>query len=231
MRRADRLFDIIQILRTAKRPVTAAALAEKLEVTPRTIYRDVATLQARRVPIDGEAGVGYILRRGFDLPPLMFTTEEVEAIVLGARMIPRLRDAKLQRAAESVLDKVTVVLPEQLREQLAAPRFYVSGGNARLAKGIDLGALRGAIRDNRKMRIVYMDEKGKRTRRVIWPIAMAYYVDVTVIGAWCETRKDYRHFRVERVASSSVLDEQFVSTPELLQGWMALGKERMEEPL
>lgn len=229
MRRADRLFDIIQILRTAKRPVTAAALAEKLECTPRTIYRDVATLQARRIPIDGEAGVGYVLRRGFDLPPLMFTTEEVEAIVLGARMIPRLRDAKLQRAAESVLDKVTVVLPEQLRAELASQRFYVSGGSARPAKGIDLGALRGAIRDNRKLRIVYVDERGKRTRRVIWPIAMAYYVDVTVIGAWCELRKDYRHFRVERVASSTVLDEQFVSDPDLLRGWMALGKERMEE--
>ena len=231
MRRADRLFDIIQILRTARRPVTAATLAGKLEVTPRTIYRDVATLQARRVPIDGEAGVGYVLRRGFDLPPLMFTTEEVEAIVLGARMIPRLRDAKLQRAAESVLDKVTVVLPEQLRAQLAEPRFYVSSGSARSAKGIDLGALRGAVRDNRKMRIAYVDEKGRRTHRVIWPIAMAYYVDVTVIGAWCELRKDYRHFRVERVASSSVLDDHFVSGPELLQGWMALGKERMEEPL
>lgn len=231
MRRADRLFDIIQILRTAKRPVTAATLAEKLEVTPRTIYRDVATLQARRVPIDGEAGVGYVLRRGFDLPPLMFTTEEVEAIVLGARMIPRLRDAKLQRAAESVLDKVTVVLPEQLRAELASPRFYVSGGSARPAKGIDLGALRGAIRDNRKMRIAYVDERGKRTRRVIWPIAMAYYVDVTVIGAWCELRKDYRHFRVERVESSATLDERFEADPDLLRGWMALGKERMEESL
>jgi predicted DNA-binding transcriptional regulator YafY len=230
MRRADRLFDIIQILRTARRPVTAAALAEKLEVTPRTIYRDVATLQARRVPIDGEAGVGYVLRRGFDLPPLMFTTDEVEAIVLGARMIPRLRDAKLQRAAESVLDKVTVVLPGQLRAQLAAPRFYVSSGSARPAKGIDLGALRGAIRDHRKMRIAYVDEKGKRTRRTIWPIAMAYYVDVTVIGAWCELRKDYRHFRVERVATSHVLDERFAADATLLQGWLALGKERAEEP-
>jgi predicted DNA-binding transcriptional regulator YafY len=229
MRRADRLFDIIQILRTAKRPVTAAALARKLECTPRTIYRDVATLQARRVPIDGEAGIGYVLRRGFDLPPLMFTTEEVEAIVLGARMIPRLRDAKLQRAAESVLDKVTVVLPERLRAELTSERFYVSGGSARPAKGIDLGALRGAIRDNRKMRIAYVDERGKRTRRVIWPIAMAYYVDVTLIGAWCELRNDYRHFRVERVVSSTVLDEHFVSDPDLLRGWMALGKERMEE--
>jgi predicted DNA-binding transcriptional regulator YafY len=231
MRRADRLFDIIQTLRTAKRPVTASTLAARLEVTVRTIYRDVATLQARRVPIDGEAGVGYVLRRGFDLPPLMFTTEEVEAIVLGARMIPRLRDANLQRAAESVLEKVTVVLPEQLRAQLASPRFYVSRGNARPAKGIDLAALRGAIRDNRKMRIAYVDESDRRTRRTIWPIAMAYYVDVTVIGAWCELRKDYRHFRVERVTSSAVLDEHFVSDPELLQGWMALGKERMEEPL
>jgi len=115
MRRSDRLFDIIQRLRTAKGPTTAARLAAELEVTPRTIYRDIATLQARRVPIDGEAGVGYILRKGFDLPPLMFTIDEVEAIAVGARMVGRLRDPKLQEAAESVLAKVTVVLPEAIR--------------------------------------------------------------------------------------------------------------------
>lgn len=112
MRRSDRLFDIIQHLRTAKGPVTAAGLAAALEVTPRTIYRDIATLQARRVPIDGAAGVGYVLRKSFDLPPLMFTADEVEAIAIGARLVRRLRDAKLQEAADSVFSKVTVVLPE-----------------------------------------------------------------------------------------------------------------------
>jgi predicted DNA-binding transcriptional regulator YafY len=115
MRRAERLFDIIQRLRTANRPMTAAALAGELEVTVHTVYRDVATLQARRVPIEGAAGIGYVLRRGFDLPPLMFTTEEIEAIVVGARLVSRTGDPGLQAAAEGVLSKVTVILPEALR--------------------------------------------------------------------------------------------------------------------
>src|SRR5579864_3567889 len=124
LRRADRLFDILRILRGATRPVTAASIADELEVTVRTVYRDIATLQARRIPIEGAAGIGYVLRRGFDLPPLMFTLEEVEAIVVGARLVARTGDPGLQDAAESVLSKVTVVLPERLREQLAAVPFF-----------------------------------------------------------------------------------------------------------
>jgi hypothetical protein len=143
MRRADRLFDIIQILRTSSRPVTAAALAEQLEVTVRTVYRDVATLQAR-VPIDGAPGIGYLLRRGFDLPPLMFTTEEIDAIALGARLVRRIRDPKLQRAADSVLAKVTTVVPAPLRPQLASPALYISEGSAQTPTGIDLSATRFA---------------------------------------------------------------------------------------
>src|SRR5579862_6506270 len=135
MRRADRLFDIIQRLRTARGPTTAATLAEDLEVTPRTVYRDIATLQARRVPIEGEAGVGYVLRRGFDLPPLMFTVEEIEAVTVGARLVQRLRDRELQAAARRVLDKVTVVLPESLRSHVDRP-FYVSRGLATEPQGI-----------------------------------------------------------------------------------------------
>src|SRR5262249_35877516 len=129
MRRADRLFDIIQALRTAKKPMTAAEIAAELEVTVRTIYRDVATLQARRVPIEAAAGLGYVLRKGFALPPLMFTIEEIEAVTVGARLVQRLRDPELQAAARRVLDKVTVVLPESLRSHLDRP-FYVSGGMA-----------------------------------------------------------------------------------------------------
>src|SRR5437879_5553550 len=120
MRRADRLFDIIQNLRTALHPVTAAALAEKLEVTIRTIYRDIAALQGSRVPIEGAPGLGYVLRRGFDLPPLMFTTEEADAIAVGARLVRRLRDPKLLEAAESVLAKLSAVVPQALQSQLVA---------------------------------------------------------------------------------------------------------------
>src|SRR5690348_10256622 len=172
MPRSDRLFDIIQALRSSKRPMTAAALAEELEVTPRTVYRDIATLQARRVPIEGAAGIGYVLRRGFDLPPLMFTIEEVEAIVVGARMLSRTGDPSLQDAAASVLSKVMVVLPEPLREELAAAPVYVSSSGAPVPESVDLAVVRQAIRDERKLHIAYVDEKGMRTERRIWPIAV-----------------------------------------------------------
>ena len=132
MRRADRLFDVIQALRTAKGPVTAHTLAERLEVTPRTVYRDIATLQARQVPIEGAAGIGYVLKRGFDLPPLMFTPDEVEAIAVGARMLSRTGDAGLQAAAGRVLSKITVALPDPLRGHLATPPLFVSERGAPL---------------------------------------------------------------------------------------------------
>ena len=226
MRRADRLFDVIQVLRTAKKPVTAATLAEELEVTVRTIYRDVATLQARRVPIEGAPGLGYVLRKGFDLPPLMFTIDEIEAIAVGARMVQRVRDSELQHAAARVLDKVTVVLPESLRGHVADAPVYVSRGDAVEPK-VDMAQVRAAIRDRRKLRIAYVDEKGHRTRRTIWPLAMAYYVDVSVVGAWCELRKDLRNFRVERIASSRMLAARFQDhNGRLLAQWLALPKER-----
>jgi predicted DNA-binding transcriptional regulator YafY len=229
MRRADRLFDIIQTLRTARKPMTAAMLAEELEVTVRTIYRDVATLQARRVPIEGEAGVGYVLRQGFDLPPLMFTVEEIEAVTVGARLVQRLRDRELQAAARRVLDKVTVVLPDSLRSHLDRP-FYVSRGLAAEPRGIDIAELRGAIRDQRKLRIAYVDEKRQRTRRTIWPLAMAYYVDVTLVGAWCELRKDLRNFRVERIENARMLADRFQDPQgKLLAQWLALPKERTDD--
>jgi len=227
MRRSDRLFDIIQRLRVARGPVTAAALAAALEVTPRTVYRDIAVLQARRVPIDGEAGVGYILRKSFDLPPLMFSVDEVEAIAVGARLVRRLRDPKLQEAADSVLAKVTTALPEALRAALAAPPIFVSPGDTTPAEGVDLAGLRAAIRDSRKLHIAYADERGRRTNRTVWPIAMAYYVDVTLVGAWCELRADYRNFRVERILSSRVLDEHFdQDNGRLFAEWSALPKLR-----
>lgn len=223
MRRADRLFDIIQRLRTARGPTTAAALAEDLEVTPRTVYRDIATLQARRVPIEGEAGIGYVLRRGFDLPPLMFTVEEIEAIAVGARLVARTGDAALQDAAASVLSKVTVVLPDALRDQLASAPIYVSANGAPVPESVDLSVVRQAIRNEQKLGIEYADEKGTRTERIIWPIAVAYYVQATLVGAWCELRQDYRHFRADRISMLTVLDERYPSdNGRLMAEWLAL---------
>jgi predicted DNA-binding transcriptional regulator YafY len=229
MRRADRLFDIIQRLRTARGPMTAAALAEELEVTVRTVYRDVATLQARRVPIEGAAGIGYMLRRGFDLPPLMFTIEEIEAIAVGARLVSRTGDPALQDAAESVLSKVTVVLPERLRAQLAAAPFFVSASGAPVAERVDLAEVRQAIRDERKLWIAYADEHGARSERVIWPIAVAYYVQATLVGAWCELRRDYRHFRADRITAMTVLEERYPSdNGRLMAEWLALRQNERE---
>lgn len=209
MRRADRLFDVIQNLRTATGPVTARALAERLEVTQRTVYRDIATLQARRVPIEGEAGVGYVLRRGFDLPPLMFTLDEIEAIAVGARMLSRTGDAGLQAAAESVLSKVTVAIPEGLRSHLTTPPVFVSEHGAPPPDFADLSVVRAAIRDERKLRIAYIDEKNEATHRVIWPVVVAYYAEATLVGAWCELRQDFRHFRADRVREMAVLKDPF----------------------
>ncbi len=223
MRRADRLFDILQTLRVAMQPMTAATLAERLEVTVRTVYRDIATLQARRIPIEGAAGIGYVLCRSFDLPPLMFTADEVDAIAVGARLVRRLRDPGLQDAANSVLAKVTTALPEGLRSGVMGAPFFVSSGDAETPKGVDLAELRRAIRETRKLRIAYSDVAGKQSERIVWPVAMAYYVDVTVLGAWCELRSDFRHFRVERIITSAILDDQFsVDGGRLMEQWLAL---------
>ena len=222
LRRADRLFDILRILRSAGQPVTAASIADELEVTVRTVYRDVATLQARRIPIEGAAGIGYVLRRGFELPPLMFTADEAEAIAVGVRMLARTGDPGLQKAAESVLSKVTLVVPDPLREYLSAAPVYVSKSGAPVPAQRNLPeTIRHAIRDTRKMRIAYRDEQGQQTLRVIQPFAVAYYTEATLVCAWCELRRDIRHFRTDRVVSADVLDEHFVLPEPVIAAWLA----------
>jgi predicted DNA-binding transcriptional regulator YafY len=207
--------------------VTAAAIADTLEVTVRTVYRDIATLQARRIPIEGAAGVGYVLRRGFDLPPLMFTEDEAEAIAVGVRLLARTGDPGLQKAAESVLSKVTLVVPDPLREYLNATPVYVSKNGAPVPVQRDLPTtIRHAIRDGRKMRIAYQDEDGCETFRVIQPFAVAYYVEATLVCAWCELRNDVRHFRTDRVISADVLDEGFTIPEPVIAAWLTERQDR-----
>jgi predicted DNA-binding transcriptional regulator YafY len=218
MRRADRLFDIIQLLRTASRPVTALTLAQELEVTQRTIYRDIATLQARRIPIEGAPGLGYVLRRGFDLPPLMFTNDEIDAIVVGARLLQRTGDIDLQEAAARVISKIEIVLPETLRAHLAAPTSLVS---TRGAPAADLSLIREAIREEQKLRVEYVDEQGRQTTRLIWPFAVAYYVEATLIRAWCELRNDFRHFRADRIREVEAVGVAIpVPGQSLMEDWL-----------
>jgi predicted DNA-binding transcriptional regulator YafY len=198
MRKASRLFEIIQILRVARRPITAAAIAERLEITVRSIYRDIAALQAMRVPIDGERGIGYILRPGFDLPPLMFTIEETEAVVLGLALIERTGDKELTEAAKKVANKIAAAVPQPLRQLVSARSLHAWGPIAPQPQNIDFTMIRRAIRDEEKLDIDYRDEQGRITQRIIRPLALIYYLDAAVIVGWCELRQAIRNFRLDR---------------------------------
>ncbi len=230
MRKASRLFEIIQILRLAKRPVTAAAIAEKLEVAPRSIYRDVAALQAMRVPIAGDRGVGYILRPGFELPPLMFSIEETEAMVLALALLDRTGDVELKKAAERVNQKIAAAIPAPLRRAFDARSLHAWGAAAAPPPSVDLGAVRRAIRDERKLSIDYRDELGRDTRRTIWPLALIYYSEHANIVAWCELRQALRNFRAERVQKSAPLDEFFRGAGDRLRAEWIAGWRMDEEP-
>jgi predicted DNA-binding transcriptional regulator YafY len=199
MRKAARLFEIIQILRLAKRPMTAAAMAEALEVTVRSIYRDIAALQAMRVPIEGGRGIGYIMRPGFDLPPLMFTIEETEAIVLALALLERTGDEALKQAARGVNQKIAGAVPEPLRRVMEGRALFAWGTAAAPPPGLDLAIVRRAIRDERKLEIAYRDELGRATERTIRPVALIYYSQTANIVAWCELRQAIRNFRSDRV--------------------------------
>ncbi len=208
MRRADRLFEIIQLLRQASQPVTAAELAETLEVNLRTVYRDMAALQAMRVPVEGAAGIGYVMRRGFDLPPLMFSSEEVEAIMVGLSLVTRTGDKGLLDAADGAAAKIAEVLPERLAGGRESEWLKVSGWGTP-HPSVDLRVCRQAVREERKLAITYCNEKSETSERTILPLAVVYYISVTVIAAWCELRQDFRHFRADRIESMEALDDRF----------------------
>lgn len=205
MRRADRLFEIIQILRT-RRVTTARRLAERLEVSERTVYRDIADLLASGVPIEGEAGVGYALRKGFDLPPLMFTEEEIKALALGARIVTSFADPRLAQAAEQVLDKVGLVLPERLRRVLDATYLYAPVPHLTADEARVMGELRAAIDRRRKVRFRYAREDGARSHRTVWPLGLFFWGHTWTLGAWCELRMALRNFRLDRIAAIEPLD-------------------------
>ena len=212
MRRADRLFRIIQVLRRKKRPVTADAIAEELETSVRTIYRDIAQLMADRVPIRGEAGIGYVLDGGFDMPPLMLTPDEVEAAMLGAGWVAGRGDAVLARAASDLIAKIGQVIPEHLRPLMMEPVLSAPPRLNPSTDTIDMPRLRNAIRAQGKVGLFYRDEHGAQSERVIWPIAIAYFDAVRVIVAWCELRKAFRHFRTDRITGYEFLEARY-STP------------------
>lgn len=210
MRRADRLFEIIQVLRRTTKPRTASAIAEELETSRRTIYRDIATLVGQRVPIRGEAGVGYVLDRGFDLPPLMLTADEIEAVVLGSQWVVAHADAALVRAAIDVLAKVGQILPESLRDVIDDPAVGTPPRkHARASEPIDVARLRAWCREGRKLEIHYVDEAGVASERVVWPFLIGYVVSSRVLVAWCELRQTFRHFRTDRLTAVTFLEAHY----------------------
>ncbi|HEY1707961.1 MAG TPA: YafY family protein [Rhizomicrobium sp.] len=209
MRRADRLFRIIQILRRKRRPTTASEIAEELETSLRTIYRDIAQLMAERVPIRGEAGMGYVLEGGFDMPPLMLTPDEIEAAMLGAQWVTNRADPILARAANDLIAKIGHVIPEHLRPLLMEPALAAPTHRRAEVDAIDMARVRTAIRAQGKIALVYRDLGDSESRRVIWPIAVSYWDTVRLIVAWCELRKSFRHFRTDRVLSYEFLDIRY----------------------
>ncbi|MBS0241694.1 MAG: YafY family transcriptional regulator [Proteobacteria bacterium] len=209
MARAQRLLDLIQLLRRHRRPVAGAALADELGISLRTLYRDIETLKAQGAHIDGEAGVGYLLRPGFMLPPLMLTEDEIEALVLGSRWVSERADGPLGDAARNALAKIGAVLPEDLRQGLDASSLLIGPGTAIAAGDAELPTIRSAIRAERKLRIAYADTQGRATKRVIWPFALAFFDRVRIVAAWCELRGGYRHFRTDRITSIRATEKRY----------------------
>jgi predicted DNA-binding transcriptional regulator YafY len=211
VRRADRLFRLLLELRRG-RVVTARELARRLEVSERTVYRDVADLSASGVPIAGEAGVGYRLA-GFELPPLMFDRDEIEALALGARTAEAWGDAELATAARSALAKIEAVLPRGRERLVEETRLYVPTWGEPPGERIPLGTLRRAIRDRRKIRVAYVDEKEQASERTLRPLALAFHPPVWLLVAWCELREDFRSFRLDRFRTLEPRAEIFVEEP------------------
>jgi predicted DNA-binding transcriptional regulator YafY len=207
--RSQRLLELIQVLRRHRRPVSGQALSEELGVSLRTVYRDIQTLIGQGASIDGEAGVGYVLRPGFVLPPLMFSDEEVEALVLGARWVAQQDDEPLARAAADAIAKIAAVLPDDLREGIASTGLLAGPPPEPKPELVDLAPIRQAIREECKLVLSYSDAKGDRSKRTVWPIALGFFDRARVLAAWCELRQDYRHFRTDRIVALRQTEKRY----------------------
>lgn len=214
MRRADRLFLIIHALRGRRRALPAHALAQTLAVSLRTVYRDVADLQRSGVPIEGEAGVGYLLRHGADIPPLMFNASELEALVVGTRFVRAFGGERLSLGARTALLKIVAVLPADLRERSRRTRIYAPENSARIENSGIIDRIHGAIDTGAVLRISYRDETGRDSEREIEPLCLVFWGSVWTVGAWCRSRADFRNFRVDRMLELQTSGEHFVESAE-----------------
>ena len=221
MRRGDRLFEIIEILRRAKGPISGQSIGEELGVTKRTIYRDIAALMAQGVPIEGEAGVGYVLEAGFHMPPLMLTSDEIEAAILGAQWVRTRGEPELALAAEKLLTKIETVSPSRFQTSFVEPTTSVAPV-APNEEVLSAARIRHAIRGRQKILVTYRNGAGAVTERVIWPIFLGYRDAGRIIAGWCELRGGFRYFRTERIVAGDVLSEKIPRRMDLLRAeWSA----------
>ena len=220
MARSERLLGLIEVLRRHRWPVSGQALADELGVSLRTIYRDIQTLIGLGASIDGEAGIGFVLRPGFVLPPLMFSDEELEALVLGSRFVAQHTDEALVRAARNAVAKIAAVLPDDLRDSIAGTGLLAGPAPRLEPQPTDLAPIRAAIRAEQKLVLHYADEQGERTRRTVWPIALGYFERVRVLAAWCELRDGFRHFRTDRILTLRQTNERYPKRRRaLMKAW------------
>lgn len=216
MRRGDRLFEVIEILRRAKGPISAHSIGEELGVTKRTVYRDVAALIGQGVPINGEAGVGYVLEPGFHMPPLMLTPDEIEAVTLGVLWVQTRGEPELALAAEKLITKLEAVAPDKYRTSFLQPTVSVAPV-AQPDEVLGAASIRLAIRRRKKITLKYSDNSGHKTHRVIWPILLGYRDTSRIIAAWCEMREGFRYFRTERIMEAEVLEDSIPRRMDLLR--------------
>jgi predicted DNA-binding transcriptional regulator YafY len=223
MSRAARLLNLLEILRQHRHPVTADKLASVMDVSVRTLYRDIASLQQQGARIEGEPGMGYVLRPGFTLPPLMFTQEEVEALVLGSRWVADRADSRLADSARQALSKIASVLPSDLRHDLESAALLIGPGEQVTSPDADLALMRLSIRAEKKLHFQYQDQHGAKTSRTVWPFALAFFDRVRVMVAWCELRQSFRHFRADRMSSLQMDEHSYPRRRQvMLKEWRAI---------
>ncbi len=218
--RTERLLTLLQALRRHRQPVSGRSLADELGISIRTLYRDIAALQAQGAEIEGEPGIGYVLRPGYFLPPLMLSQTEIEALALGMRWVSTFADGPLAKGADDALAKIETVLPSDLRDGMGAVPLRVGPPPGAQAEEEDLSDLRHAIRNEKKLEILYRDRGGNERERIVWPFAIGYFVDGRILVGWCELRDDYRHFNTANILSARILAETMPRRrSELFREW------------
>ena len=228
MRRAERLFEIVQILRRSREPISAQRIADELEISKRSVYRDIAALMDQHVPIRGEAGIGYVLEHGFDMPPLMLTSDEIDAVVLGALWVSSRGEPDLAKAADNLIAKVEAITPERLRPHILQPSISIAPNPQANLDKVDSAMLRHAVRKGHKVSLVYRDKDDVETERVVWPVLLGYRDHGRILAAWCELREGFRYFRTDRMVSANAIPEKYPERPSRLRKrWkVAMDEER-----